>query len=90
MSPLWLSPLCICHRSVFVTTLFVIGLEYKLEKQDEPGVAIDLDKPLSAMDTYDFCLVRENSKSNKIIFHGFTKNKKNKDRYTLLRRTIVI
>lgn len=38
------------------------GLEYQLEKQAEPGVVVDLEKPLSAMSTHDFCLVRENSK----------------------------
>ena len=39
----------------------VVGLDYTLEKEEEAGVAVDLDKPLSAMDTLDFCLVRENS-----------------------------
>ena len=42
--------------------LFYIGLGYRLEKQDEPGVAIDLDSPLCSLDTLEFCLVRENSK----------------------------
>ena len=37
------------------------GLGYRLEKQDEPGIAIDLDSPLSTLDTLEFCLVRENS-----------------------------
>ncbi|XP_013405227.1 target of rapamycin complex 2 subunit MAPKAP1 [Lingula anatina] len=37
------------------------GLSYLLEKQNEPGVAIDLDSPLSAMETLEFCLVREHS-----------------------------
>ena len=32
-----------------------------MEKQNEPGVAIDLELPLSAMDTFEYCLVRENS-----------------------------
>ena len=40
-----------------------LGLGYRLEKQDEPGVAVDLDSPLSALDTLEFCLVRENSEN---------------------------
>ncbi|KAK2159219.1 hypothetical protein LSH36_156g07027 [Paralvinella palmiformis] len=37
------------------------GLEYKLEKQCEPGKAIDTSLQLDAMGTYDFFLIRENS-----------------------------
>ncbi|XP_025114172.1 target of rapamycin complex 2 subunit MAPKAP1-like isoform X2 [Pomacea canaliculata] len=37
------------------------GLDYNLEKQKEPGVAVDLDQTLAHMDTLEFCLVRENS-----------------------------
>ena len=38
------------------------GLNYNLEKQNEPGKAVDLDASLVHMDTLEFCLVRENSK----------------------------
>ena len=37
------------------------GLEYTLERQDEPGHPVELDSPLSSMDTYEFCLVRMHS-----------------------------
>lgn len=37
------------------------GLNYNLEKQEEPSVSIDLDATLASMDTMEFCLVRENS-----------------------------
>lgn len=37
------------------------GLNYNLEKQEEPGVSIDLDATLASMDTMEFSLVRENS-----------------------------
>ncbi|XP_041369186.1 target of rapamycin complex 2 subunit MAPKAP1-like isoform X2 [Gigantopelta aegis] len=37
------------------------GLNYNLEKQEQPGTAIDLDSTLDSMDTMEFCLVRENS-----------------------------
>lgn len=37
------------------------GLNYNLEKQDEPGISVDLDATLASMDSMEFCLVRENS-----------------------------
>lgn len=37
------------------------GMNYILEKQKEPGNAVDLDTLLSNLDNYDFCLVREHS-----------------------------
>ena len=40
------------------------GLEYRLEKQNEAGAVIDLEKSLRQMTTMEFCLVRENSNSN--------------------------
>uniref|UniRef100_T1J7R6 Target of rapamycin complex 2 subunit MAPKAP1 n=1 Tax=Strigamia maritima TaxID=126957 RepID=T1J7R6_STRMM len=38
------------------------GLEYQLEKESEPGVAVDLDSTLAMTNTLDFYLVRANSK----------------------------
>ena len=46
--------------------MFVSGLNYNLEKQQEPGTAVDLDSTLDSMDTMEFCLVRENSKTAQI------------------------
>lgn len=34
---------------------------YRLEKQAEPNVAVDLDSTLEGQNTLEFCLVRENS-----------------------------
>jgi hypothetical protein len=39
----------------------ISGLNYNLEKQDEPSVSIDLEATIASMDTMEFCLVRENS-----------------------------
>lgn len=38
------------------------GPMYRLEKQTEPNVAVDLDSTLESQSTLEFCLVRENSK----------------------------
>uniref|UniRef100_A0A673JWQ9 Target of rapamycin complex 2 subunit MAPKAP1 n=1 Tax=Sinocyclocheilus rhinocerous TaxID=307959 RepID=A0A673JWQ9_9TELE len=37
------------------------GPMYRLEKQTEPNVAVDLDSTLESQGTMEFCLVRENS-----------------------------
>ncbi|KAL4223239.1 Target of rapamycin complex 2 subunit mapkap1 [Mactra antiquata] len=37
------------------------GQSYNLEKQVEPGIAVDLEANLASMDTLEFCLVREHS-----------------------------
>lgn len=37
------------------------GPLYRLEKQTEPNVAVDLDSSLESQSTLEFCLVRENS-----------------------------
>lgn len=34
---------------------------YRLEKQMEPNVAVELDSTLESQSTLEFCLVRENS-----------------------------
>lgn len=45
-------------KSVF----YCPGPMYRLEKQMEPNVAVDLDSTLESQSTLEFCLVRENSK----------------------------
>ncbi|KAJ0044162.1 hypothetical protein NL108_009265, partial [Boleophthalmus pectinirostris] len=42
---------------------------YRLEKQTEPNVAVDLDSTLETQGTLEFCLVRENSKFNLRYFY---------------------
>ncbi|XP_009574559.1 PREDICTED: target of rapamycin complex 2 subunit MAPKAP1-like, partial [Fulmarus glacialis] len=41
--------------------LYVSGPQYRLEKQSEPNVPVDLDCTLESQSTLEFCLVRENS-----------------------------
>ncbi|XP_031433111.1 target of rapamycin complex 2 subunit MAPKAP1 isoform X1 [Clupea harengus] len=38
-----------------------VGPQYRLEKQTEPNVAVDLESTLENQNTLEFCLVRENS-----------------------------
>ncbi len=45
---------------------FCAGLAYRLEKQDQPGVSVDLDSQVKSLETFEFCLVRENSESVKL------------------------
>lgn len=39
------------------------GPMYRLEKQTEPNVSVDLESTLESQNTLEFCLVRENSES---------------------------
>lgn len=39
----------------------IVGPMYRLEKQMEPNVAVELDSTLESQSTLEFCLVRENS-----------------------------
>lgn len=45
---------------------FSAGPLYRLEKQTEPNVSVDLDSTLETQSTLEFCLVRENSKFVKL------------------------
>lgn len=45
-----------------VNMWFSAGPLYRLEKQTEPNVSVDLDSTLETQSTLEFCLVRENSK----------------------------
>lgn len=44
------------------------GQAYNIEKQNDPGVAVDLDGSLASMDTLEFCLVRENSSRGDSVY----------------------
>ena len=37
------------------------GPQYRLEKQSEPNIAVDLESTLESQSAWEFCLVRENS-----------------------------
>lgn len=51
--------ICLINR---VNVCFSAGPLYRLEKQTEPNVSVDLDSTLETQSTLEFCLVRENSK----------------------------
>ncbi|XP_021117712.1 target of rapamycin complex 2 subunit MAPKAP1 isoform X1 [Heterocephalus glaber] len=44
------------------------GPQYRLEKQSEPNVAVDLESTLESQSAWEFCLVRENSSRADGIF----------------------
>ncbi|XP_010180922.1 PREDICTED: target of rapamycin complex 2 subunit MAPKAP1, partial [Mesitornis unicolor] len=48
-------------KQIFYKSLYVSGPQYRLEKQSEPNVPVDLDCTLESQSTLEFCLVRENS-----------------------------
>ena len=59
---------------IYVIAYFIYtGQAYNLEKQSEPGISVDLDSTLASMDTLEFCLVRENSKSFTVYIHEVCK-----------------
>ncbi|KAJ1077933.1 hypothetical protein K5549_011260 [Capra hircus] len=39
----------------------ISGPQYRLEKQSEPNIAVDLESTLESQSAWEFCLVRENS-----------------------------
>lgn len=52
-----------CQQSVAVTDSCPppTGPMYRLEKQTEPNVPVELESTLESQSTLEFCLVRENS-----------------------------
>lgn len=54
---------------LFLSSLFFSGPQYRLEKQSEPNVAVDLECTLERQSTLEFCLVRENSEFNRSNLH---------------------
>ncbi|XP_021117714.1 target of rapamycin complex 2 subunit MAPKAP1 isoform X2 [Heterocephalus glaber] len=46
----------------------ISGPQYRLEKQSEPNVAVDLESTLESQSAWEFCLVRENSSRADGIF----------------------
>ena len=42
------------------------GHEYVLERQGRPGKPVNADATLASMRTFEFCLVKENSKLNSL------------------------
>lgn len=48
------------------------GPMYRLEKQTQPNVSVDLESTLENQNTLEFCLVRENSESTHQLHHCYT------------------
>ena len=52
------NPGSIVYSCLLIKSIF-IGRKYVLEKQDDPGVPVDMEAALDAMGTFEFRLLRE-------------------------------
>ncbi|XP_070781078.1 target of rapamycin complex 2 subunit MAPKAP1 isoform X4 [Enoplosus armatus] len=66
------------------------GPMYRLEKQTEPNVAVDLDSTLESQSTLEFCLVRENSISGEKVEIDPVTNQKASTKFWIRQKPISI
>uniref|UniRef100_A0A8C5H1N4 Target of rapamycin complex 2 subunit MAPKAP1 n=1 Tax=Gouania willdenowi TaxID=441366 RepID=A0A8C5H1N4_GOUWI len=66
------------------------GPMYRLEKQTEPNVAIDLDSTLESQNTLEFCLVRENTVSGEKVEIDPVTNQKASTKFWIRQKPISI
>uniref|UniRef100_A0AAY5L904 Target of rapamycin complex 2 subunit MAPKAP1 n=1 Tax=Esox lucius TaxID=8010 RepID=A0AAY5L904_ESOLU len=66
------------------------GPMYRLEKQMEPNVAVDLDCTLESQTTLEFCLVRENSISGEKVEIDPVTNQKTSTKFWIRQKPISI
>uniref|UniRef100_A0AAR2J3L9 Target of rapamycin complex 2 subunit MAPKAP1 n=1 Tax=Pygocentrus nattereri TaxID=42514 RepID=A0AAR2J3L9_PYGNA len=66
------------------------GPMYRLEKQTEPNVAVDLDSTLENQSTLEFCLVRENSISGEKVEIDPVTNQKASTKFWIRQKPISI
>uniref|UniRef100_A0A3B3ZRC7 Target of rapamycin complex 2 subunit MAPKAP1 n=1 Tax=Periophthalmus magnuspinnatus TaxID=409849 RepID=A0A3B3ZRC7_9GOBI len=66
------------------------GPMYRLEKQTEPNVAVDLDSTLESQGTLEFCLVRENSISGEKVEIDPVTNQKASTKFWIRQKPISI
>uniref|UniRef100_A0A673CLC1 Target of rapamycin complex 2 subunit MAPKAP1 n=1 Tax=Sphaeramia orbicularis TaxID=375764 RepID=A0A673CLC1_9TELE len=66
------------------------GPLYRLEKQTEPNVAVDLDSTLENQSTLEFCLVRENSISGEKVEIDPVTNQKASTKFWIRQKPISI
>uniref|UniRef100_A0A8B9LP81 Target of rapamycin complex 2 subunit MAPKAP1 n=1 Tax=Astyanax mexicanus TaxID=7994 RepID=A0A8B9LP81_ASTMX len=66
------------------------GPMYRLEKQTEPNVAVDLDSTLETQSTLEFCLVRENSISGEKVEIDPVTNQKASTKFWIRQKPISI
>uniref|UniRef100_A0A671XMV3 Target of rapamycin complex 2 subunit MAPKAP1 n=1 Tax=Sparus aurata TaxID=8175 RepID=A0A671XMV3_SPAAU len=66
------------------------GPMYRLEKQTEPNIAVDLDSTLETQSTLEFCLVRENSISGEKVEIDPVTNQKASTKFWIRQKPISI
>uniref|UniRef100_A0A4W3HCQ0 Target of rapamycin complex 2 subunit MAPKAP1 n=1 Tax=Callorhinchus milii TaxID=7868 RepID=A0A4W3HCQ0_CALMI len=66
------------------------GHQYRLEKQSEPNVAVDLDRTLESQSTLEFCLVREYSVSGEKVEIDPVTNQKASTKFWIKQKPISI
>uniref|UniRef100_A0A667XFA2 Target of rapamycin complex 2 subunit MAPKAP1 n=1 Tax=Myripristis murdjan TaxID=586833 RepID=A0A667XFA2_9TELE len=66
------------------------GPMYRLERQTEPNVAVDLDCTLESQSTLEFCLVRENSISGEKVEIDPVANQKTSTKFWIRQKPISI
>uniref|UniRef100_A0A8C0T804 Target of rapamycin complex 2 subunit MAPKAP1 n=2 Tax=Canis lupus familiaris TaxID=9615 RepID=A0A8C0T804_CANLF len=68
----------------------ISGPQYRLEKQSEPNVAVDLESTLESQSAWEFCLVRENSISGDKIEIDPVTNQKASTKFWIKQKPISI
>uniref|UniRef100_A0A2K5P948 Target of rapamycin complex 2 subunit MAPKAP1 n=1 Tax=Cebus imitator TaxID=2715852 RepID=A0A2K5P948_CEBIM len=68
----------------------ISGPQYRLEKQSEPNVAVDLDSTLESQSAWEFCLVRENSISGDKVEIDPVTNQKASTKFWIKQKPISI
>ncbi|XP_025780171.1 target of rapamycin complex 2 subunit MAPKAP1 isoform X4 [Puma concolor] len=68
----------------------VSGPQYRLEKQSEPNVAVDLESTLESQSAWEFCLVRENSISGDKVEIDPVTNQKASTKFWIKQKPISI
>ncbi|KAM5299181.1 target of rapamycin complex 2 subunit MAPKAP1 isoform 4-T4 [Ctenodactylus gundi] len=68
----------------------VSGPQYRLEKQSEPNVAVDLESTLESQAAWEFCLVRENSISGDKVEIDPVTNQKASTKFWIKQKPISI
>ncbi|XP_023400694.1 target of rapamycin complex 2 subunit MAPKAP1 isoform X7 [Loxodonta africana] len=68
----------------------ISGPQYRLEKQSEPNIAVDLESTLESQSTWEFCLVRENSISGDKVEIDPVTNQKASTKFWIKQKPISI
>ncbi|XP_006892619.1 PREDICTED: target of rapamycin complex 2 subunit MAPKAP1 isoform X3 [Elephantulus edwardii] len=68
----------------------ISGPQYRLEKQSEPNIAVDLESTLESQSAWEFCLVRENSISGDKVEIDPVTNQKASTKFWIKQKPISI